>query len=279
MNTYNVEYLKNLHNLLGFGTKLNHVLDSAIARDLQSFSLGISNYHRPLENNDFNGQKTDFVQYQLNYSRGNDGESYFLNNMAVTLHKSSLAQPRYHIFDLERDHRITALQAYKLLSGLSLLKEIYPKMKEGEPRLANQQTIPVWFKLNLDITNAYGQHPLRTFYPEHGFDLSTVLHKYPLTDKNNPKKIEEILKNLSYGNYQHLEMKIGKKDVPAIISANPQYKSLDIYDKNMVEIRNDLLFSVTNVDRKELSYAQHNLPEIPQILPEQQNEKKHNRSR
>jgi hypothetical protein len=35
---------------------------------------------------------------------------------------------------------------------------------------------------------------------------------------------------------------IGKKAVPVSIAANPQMKTLDIYDKNMNEIRHETIF-------------------------------------
>jgi hypothetical protein len=68
----------------------------------------------------------------MNFNRQKDGDAYFLNTIDVTLHKTGESVPRQQTFDIERDQRITALQAYKLLSGLSLEKDIYVRPKDAE---------------------------------------------------------------------------------------------------------------------------------------------------
>ena len=165
-NEKNLEYLQKLQASLGFGDKLNGVLESAISRDLPKFTLGISNIHRPLESKDVNAPKTDYIQYGLNFNRSKDGDAYFLNTIDVTLYKTGESVPREQTFDLERDHRITALQAYKLLSGLSLEKDIYVRPQGAEPDAKKSEKIKAWFKLLLDVKDAYGNHPLKVLRPE-----------------------------------------------------------------------------------------------------------------
>src|SRR5881227_1615473 len=75
-NKKNLEYLQKLQTSLGFGEKLNAVLESAISRELPKFTLGISNVHRPLESKDLNAPKTDYIQYGLNFNRQKDGDLF-----------------------------------------------------------------------------------------------------------------------------------------------------------------------------------------------------------
>lgn len=244
MNENNLEYLKKTLEGLGFGTKLNDVLERAIRREMPNFSLGIATQHRPLESRDIRAPLTENLSFTLNFNRSKDSDMYFLNNYNVALHQKGNPIAREQTFDLERDYRITALQAYKLLSGLSFEKEVYlrNKAEEGREPGRPQEKTPIWFKLNLDITDAYGNHPLRTFRPEYGYNIREALAKYPLKGQTTPEKIEEAVKTLSNGYYFQEDLQIGKKYIPVSIAANPQMKTLDIYDKDMVEIRDEVIF-------------------------------------
>ncbi|OOG19655.1 hypothetical protein BWD42_07010 [Sphingobacterium sp. CZ-UAM] len=244
MNENNLEYLKKNLEYLGFGKKLNDVLENAIRREIPSFSLGIETKMRPTESKNLNAERTETLQFKINFNRSKESDTYFLNNYLVTLTKKNDPIVRQQSFDLARDHRITALQAYKLLSGLSLEKEVYLKSNNEQVSQGNEQAqkTSVWLKLNLDITDAYGNHPLRTFRPEYGYDLVKSLAAYPIKDIESPDRLQEVLATLRSGNYYHTEMKIGNKNVPVSIAANPQIKTLDVYDKNMKELHQGTIF-------------------------------------
>lgn len=72
-------------------------------------------------------------------------ELAFLNDYEVTLNKAGSALPTRQFFDLERDNRITALQAYKLFSGNLFERDIYTKSENSE----GSEKKKVWFKLDL----------------------------------------------------------------------------------------------------------------------------------
>lgn len=244
MNENNLEYLKKTLDGLGFGTKLNDVLESAIRRELPKFSLGISNTRRPLDSTKMDDPQTDYLTFTLNFNRSKESDMYFLNDYTVLLKQKDDYNTKAQTFDLERDYRITAFQAHKLLSGLSFEKDVYlrGKAEPGQLPPRAQEKTPLWFRLNLDITNAYGNHPLRTFRPEYGYDLRKALGGYPLKGLDTPDKLGAALKTMRNGNYYHGELTLGKKTVPVAIAANPQMKTIDIYDKNMVEIRDEVIF-------------------------------------
>lgn len=247
MNENNLEYLKKTLEGLGFGTKLNDVLETAIRREIPKFNLGITSQRRPLDTTDINAPKTDHLSFWFNFNRSKDSDMYFLKSYDVMLTQAKSTVPRSQNFDLARDHRVTALQAHKLLSGLSFKKEVYPRSREeNQQQGVPSEKTPIWFKLSLDITDAYGNHPLRTFRPEYGFDLVETLGKYPLKGLDTPEKLKEAINTLQNGNYYHGEMVIGKKTVPVAIAANPQIKRLNVYDKNMIEIRDEVIFPEKN---------------------------------
>lgn len=273
MNEKNLDYLKKVLDNLGFGTRLNDVLETAIRREIPRFTLGLNNTHRPAEVKDQNIPRTDHIRFELNFNKAKESDMYFLNDYLVTLRKQGEPVPRIQTFDLERDHRITALQAWKLLSGLAFEKDVYPKQNSEEKTAEKPEKTRVWFKLNLDITDAYGNHPLRTFYPEYQYNLSDSLAKYPLKGLEDSTKKEEVLKTLKYGNFQDAELTIGKKSIAVLLAANPQMKTIDIYDKNMREIRDEEIFPERAADqttKAETSAGVKNRKNaIPQSAPEQ----------
>ena len=266
MNENNLEYLKKSLEYLGFGKKLYDVLENAIRREIPTFSLGIETKLRPAESKNPNAERTETLQFKINFNRSKESDQYFLNNYLVTLAKKNDPIVREQTFDFARDHRITALQAYKLLSGLSLEKEVYLKSTNEQVAQGSEQAqkTPVWLKLNLDITDAYGNHPLRTFRPEYGYDLVKTLAAYPIKDIESPDKLQEVLTTLRNGNYYHTEMLIGNKNVPVSIAANPQIKTLDVFDKNMKEIRQETIFpdqdkaKKSQQEQERASEPQHN---------------------
>lgn len=273
MNENNVEYLKKTLENLGFGTKLNDVLETAIRREIPTFSLGITTQMRPAESKDPGSDRTENLNFKINFNRSKESDVYFLNDYQVKLTRKNDPIVREQTFDLARDHRITAVQAYKLLSGLSLEKEVFLKTNTGEMEQVDPQPqkTPVWLKLNLDVTDAYGNHPLRVFRPEYGYDLVKTLAKFPIKDIESPDKLQNVLNTLRSGNYYHTDLMIGKKAVPVSIAANPQMKTLDIYDKNMNEIRHETIFP-EQVNAKSAKSEQPitNNAKHEQVLPWQQ---------
>lgn len=96
----------------------------------------------------------------------------------------------------------------------------------------------------------YGNHPLKKFYPEFNFDLSQSIDKYPFRGLNELAK-EGMMRVLRNGNLAQAEMIIGKKTVPVLITANPQFKGLDVYDKSMSIIRQDEIFPKKDQELKD----------------------------
>jgi len=237
MNEQNLDYLKKSLDYLGFGTKLNDVLESAVSRGLPAFTLGVTQSYTSAQTKKNPALGSDQVKFMLNFNRSRQSDMYFLNDYEVTLNKAGSALPVRQVFDLERDNRITALQAYKLLSGNSLERDVYTKTENSEI----PEKKKVWFKLNLDVQDAYGNHPLKKFYPEFKFELSDAIDKYPFKSMTEQGK-DNMMKMLRSGHMAPAEMMVGKKAVSVLVTANPQFKGLDVYDKNMAIIRQDEIF-------------------------------------
>jgi len=247
MNEQNLDYLKKSLDYLGFDNALNDVLQSAISRELPLFSLGLSQSYKPNNTAKSTAKPADHLSFQLNFNRSKTTDMYFLNTYEVTLARDG-KPPVKQVFDYDKDSRITALQAYRLLSGNAIEKNVMSKAEEGE--IAEKKK--VWFKLNLDVLDAQGNHPLRKFYPEYQFDLSAAIDKYPFKGLDEQKK-EDMLRSLKMGARAKGIMLVNNRDVPVEVTANPQFRGLEVFDKNNVAMRqSDLLPELkTNTEMKD----------------------------
>jgi len=168
-------------------------------------------------------------------------DMFFLNNYQAVLSRHDNSAPVKQVFDLERDHRMTALQAYRLLSGYSFEKEIlFRAGQENNQEPAEKRA--VWLKLNLAVTDAYGNHPLHRFYPEYNFDLEKSVGKYPFYLAGEDRK-EKLLKELKNGGLAELELMVDGKPLGVFVAAEPQFKTLTIYSRDMVRIPDAQIFA------------------------------------
>jgi hypothetical protein len=242
MDENNLHALKNTLLELGFGTKLHNVLETAIRLEMPTFSLGIAVQYMPLTIRGTSTARMDNVDFRINFSRSKKSDMYFLDNYRAHLIRGDVFIFLDQTFDFQKDHRITASQAHRLLSGLSFEKTVELD-RDGDTRQGNlPQKIPMWFKLDLDVKDAFDNHPLLTFTPDHGYDLENVLDSYPIRESDTSEQREDALLTLRNGYYFRTEMKIGKETKKVSIAANPQMKTIDVFDEQMVRIPHEAIF-------------------------------------
>ncbi|WP_316824769.1 hypothetical protein [Pedobacter miscanthi] len=238
MDENNLAYLQKTLDYLGFGTRLNEVLASSIYRRPEKFSLGINQRYIPWEFRSDPGQGVDHMHFELNFSKAKDADVYFLNSYRAELRRYNSADAVVQNFELERDNRMSALQSYKLLCGLSLQKEIFIK-NNAQGGNEQRSKVPVWFKLDLSVSDDSGNHPMNRFFPGYGYDLDRAVDKYAFSGLEDPEKKEAVIKALRYGNLVELPLKIGEKEEPVYLAANPKAKTLDLYSRDMKAIRDE----------------------------------------
>lgn len=238
----NLEYLKKLVKDLGFGFKLNDVLAGGLRRKIDKFQIALTDSHPQPKISEKGKQLLDHTRFELSFNKASNGDTFYLNSIKAILHKTGETLPRIQAFDLTRDHRMTKLQMTKLLYGHSFAKEIYPRLKEKEKQEQGDiQRVKVWFKLDLNLTNSFGQHPLRSFYPEFNYNMEKAINKYPFVDFDQPEKLKEAVKLAENGNLVNTRMTLEGKTVPVTFGANP-LNDLDIYDKEGQLISRERIF-------------------------------------
>lgn len=241
MDQKNLEYLQKSLDYLGFGTRLNAVLEEGVYKGSRSFSIGINQRYIPAEFRSDPSKGVDAMHFEIRFSRSATSEQYFLNAVEAKLKRYNAAEPISKRFDIVKDHRMTSLQCYKLMCGLSLQKDIFIKDLD-DLQNESRKRVTVWFKLDLGVTNKDGEHPLKWFFPEYGFDLEKTVEKYPFLDFQDEEKKMAGIKALSYGNLISLSLELEGKKIPVYVSANPELKRLDVFSSEMIALTKQQLF-------------------------------------
>ncbi len=244
MNENNLQYLQKMLDHLGFGTRLNSVLESAMYKKPESFTIGLNQKYIPAEFRSDPSKGVDMMHFDLQFNKSRETDAYFLNGFEASLKRYNTDQSVSKIFDIEKHHRMTALQSYKLLCGLSLQKDIFLRdLTHGSGDTLER--IPVWFSLDLQVTNERGNHPLNRFYPGYGFDLEATVDRYNFGGLEDAQKRDAIIRALKYGNLIELPLALEGKMQQVYLCANPEMKTLNVYSKEMQPIKHEQIFPPT----------------------------------
>lgn len=214
-----VQYLKDQLKYLGFGedSKLHKDLEKGINAKKLQFEL------KTTSDKTLPGNKVDFT---LHYNKTEKG-GIFLNSYDGNLTNEkgdSLSQN----FRVSREDSFTAKEAVNLLEGRSVKIEFdNPKTNEREP---------AFVKLNFDEEkNQYGNYNFQTFYKNYGVNTADIVEKSNLVfDK--PEFKADIIKSLEKGNIVKAKFELEDNVIEGKVSLNPQYKNLNLYDKDMNRI-------------------------------------------
>jgi hypothetical protein len=172
---------------------------------------------------------------------------YYLNKieMAVKLDKGD--EVRSYKFSVGTNNRWTQKEAYNMLCGRAVNKDITPKEKPG---------FNPWLQFNFGILvdppkkaedahkNAAADtkeekqekiYHMDSYHPNWGFVLEDVVNKFKLLDPQTGKEPEHLNQDLRRGNRQPVIFvtKDGSL-VPGFMEAAPAYKSVNNYDENGV---------------------------------------------
>jgi len=64
------------------------------------------------------------------------------------------------------------------------------------------------------VKDAYGNHSMRIFRPEYGYDLEAALKKYPIKGVKDAEKLQEISKALRSSNIVYGDLQVGRRTAP-----------------------------------------------------------------
>jgi hypothetical protein len=242
MNQKNLDYLKDGIKYLGFGEGLNDKLMENVSKQVPQFQLNTTNEYGPHR-----------VNYALEFNKSEQSDMYFFNKYTATLQGKD-GEDKSQTFYIKKNSGVTAKEAYNLLSGRSVNKDL--TNSEGQPYNA-------WLQIDWSQKEANGNHKFKVVHQAYGYDLDKVLSKLPIKDLDGAVFKERLMKSLERGNLHEVVFQNGDSAERRLIEANPQFKTLNVYDLSMKRLY------VSN-ENKELKST--NIEKVAQ--PEKEEEKK-----
>jgi hypothetical protein len=211
MNEKNLEYLKEGLKYMGFGTSLNAELERQVQRQQQEFRLSLQVPHH-----------SSTIDYTLHFRRSDQSGMYFFNKYEATLKPDDSAREVSQTFYINKNSGITAKEAYNLLNGRSVHKE-----------LVNQENQPyrAWLQLDPTVKDQQGNPKVRQFHENYGFDLEKTLQKFHIKELEDPQQKERLLRSLERGNQHLVTAKEEGYEVKRYIEASPQFKTINVYNE------------------------------------------------
>ena len=228
MNEKNLEYLKENLKYLGFGEKLNADLEKNIKQQPGEFKLNaVGEFGK-----DTSKQS---VNYSLDFKKSDQSDMYFLNRYKATLTNNDPEKERSQTFYITKNTGVTAKEAFNLLNG----RAVNAKManKDGEKFKA-------WVQLDFQEKDKHDNYKTKQFHEKYGYDLESVLNRYPIRELQNAEEKDKLMKSLEKGNLQRVTFVVDGKEEKKFMEANPQYKTVNLYDQNMQKV-------FQGVDKKE----------------------------
>jgi hypothetical protein len=221
MNEKNLEYLKDNLKYQGFGESLQRPLEQNIAEGKTEFTLA----HKATYNN-------QAMENTLHFKKGDQNDMYFFNK-----YDAKLLQPeeRAQTFYLDKGNGVTTKEAFNLLNGRPVHKEL--TSKEGEKYTA-------WVQLDLSKKEENGNYKLNRYHENYGYNLEKALGQYPIKEMSDPKLKEDLMKSMEKGNLQAVKMEVKGKEETFFIQAEPQYKDINVFNKNQSRLDKDQVASL-----------------------------------
>ena len=218
MNQKNHDYLKDQLKYTGFGEEVQGKLAENLQKSQNEFTIKHQSTYG-----------TDELSVALNFKKSPSSDMFFFNNYKAELQKPGAEAKVSQTFYINNEGRnITQKEAYNLLDGRSVNKDLVNK--EGQVHNA-------WIKLDFKETSATGNYKTKQFSPQYGFELEKTLAKLPIKELTSDADRVKLLESLERGNRQVVTFSSEQGAQKRFIEANPQFKSITVYDDNQRRIR------------------------------------------
>ena len=220
MNEKNFEYLRDSLKYTGFGDGLAEALKEQMKSGAPSFHLSF----------DAAINKKPFSAV-LSFRKSDNSDMYFFNSYHAALQRSN-GEVKDHVFYLNKGKGVTVKEAYNLLEGRAVYKEL--ENKEG-------QKYHAWLQIDFGKRDKNNNHDMKQYHEQYGYDLKEALAKFPIRDMKEPDLRDILLSSLQKGNLQAAAFEKEGGFVRMFIEANPQYKSVNLYDSDLKRVPKEQL--------------------------------------
>ncbi len=232
MNEKNLEYLKDNVKYMGFGDKQNEALEQHLKEGKDSFHLTF--------NTEVNKKPFEAA---LQFRKSENSDMYFLNSYNASLQRSN-GEKIEQTFYLNKGKGVTAKEAYNMLEGRAVYKEL--SNKAGEPYKA-------WIQLDFDNKDKNNNYEVKQFHENYGYDLKMALSKYAVSEMDGSEKEKALVQSLQKGNIQSVSIEKDGSNHKIFIEANPQFKSVTLYDGQMKRVQKESLEQFKSVHQSQIT--------------------------
>ena len=266
MNEKNLDYLVNQMKFTGFGEGHRDELKEKMEKNEPQITI----FHMA----DFGKDKT-VATLQLNKS--GESDMYFFNRYSLMLKTTKNPDPVKQTFYINTNQsNITLKEAYNLMSGRAIHKELTPK--EGEKYQA-------WMQLDFKETDKNNNYKIKQYHQNYGFNLEATLSKYPIKELANEVEKSQLIESLQRGNKQSVTFLQNDKEQKIFIEASPQFKSLNFYDANLQRIKAENLYEKKSPEQSEKQSSRRDIKQgkeesegEAEAMPEQKKAKRKKQS-
>jgi hypothetical protein len=218
MNTDNLAYLKDNIKYMGFGENMHTELEKNIQLGKPDFQL---RYQTEINKKPFEGT--------LQFRKSGQSDMYFLNSYQASLERSN-GEKTGQTFYLNKGKGVTAKEAYNLLEGRAVHKEL--TTKTGEPYKA-------WIQLDFENKDKHNNYEVKQYHENYGYDVKVAAAKYAIAELDGGDKERALLQSLQKGNIQSVTVENNGTTYKMFIEANPQYKTVNLYDGQMKRVQKE----------------------------------------
>lgn len=192
---------------IGF-TDLSGKIEDQIKQGHEQFTIPVSYYVNEKER----------LNHELSFSKDQSGKYQFEGYKTTLQNESKPEEDRSQYFKMQERNSVDTTQAYNLLAGRAVQKE------------------RIWIQLNLNDKDAGDNHRIKEFHSGYGYDLEKALLQLPLKELSNKTEADKLKDALKQGNRQPVTLIKNGNEHRFYIEANPQFKSVNIYDEHFRKI-------------------------------------------
>jgi hypothetical protein len=212
MKQENLEFLQRQVTYTGFGEDLAGQLKENMEKGLPEFQL---THQRKFGKDEANAV--------LHFRYAESTDHYYFNSYDLSVKDFKGKDQDPQKFYIGKDNNFTLKEGYNMLCGRSVNKDLVNKEKKE---------YNAWVQLDFKNTDERGNFKMKHFTQNYGFNLEEALAKHPIKDMQDAEEKKLLIGSLNKGNLQQVTFLRDNGEVKGYVAANPQYKSVTIYDEN-----------------------------------------------
>lgn len=207
----------------------------------------------------------DNLGITMHLKKDANSDRYFLDKFDASLQKDGRISTVNQTFYVSQENKYTQKEAYNLLNGRPVFKEL--TNKEGQPYQA-------WVKLNTGKLLENGSHEMKQYSSAYPFDLNKTLEQYPIKELSNEQFKAGLLDSLQRGNLQNVTF-TGKdgSEQKLFVSPNIVMGSMNVYDENKQRLTTEDLLEKKLIGPELAAQLKSRVAEITPIKTAETNEK------